>query len=164
MNEIKIQVPEGYEGIDEEASDFANGKIVFKKKKPSAWKESHKRITGYFIDTYSKIQECPEHYIAYSDCSRDNNVFVTEQQAKSALAMAQLGQIMQNDPRFGGPIPPEGWRSKSYRKYIITRKGDDFNCDNWASYYHFLAFRTPQQRDLFLKEYKHLIKDYFMMN
>lgn len=164
MKEIKIQVPEGYEGIDEEASNFAEGKIVFKKKEDAVWKNGHNRMDGYFVSGSAEVMPLPPTYRAFSDDPQDNNVFATEKQAKSALAMAQLSQIMQNDPRFGKPITNADWENRDMTKYIIERRDGRICVDCWCTKWYFLAFRTARQRDLFLKEYKSLIKEYFMMD
>lgn len=164
MREIKIQVPEGYEGIDEEASNFAEGKIVFKKKADVEWKNGHNHMDGYFISGSAEVMPLPPTYRAFSDDPQDNNVFATSQQAKSALAMAQLSQIMQNDPRFGKPFTNADWRNKDKVKFIIERHDDRIIVDCWWTKWYFLAFRTAQQRDLFLKENESLIKEYFMMD
>lgn len=159
MNEIKIQVPEGYEGIDMEASNLAEGKIVFKKKEDTPWKDSTHRISGYYtagLSIYSANGNNTDPVMA--------DLFATKKQAKSSQAMAQLSQIMQNDPRFGGPIPTNEWNTESDWKYTIRRIGDKLSVDCWTTHYHFLAFRTAKQRDLFLKENEKLIREYFMMD
>lgn len=165
MIEIKIQVPEGYEGIDEEKSNLEEGKIVFKKKADTAWKNGHNRMDGYFVSGSAEVMPLPSTYRAFSDDPQDNNVFATERQAKSALAMAQLSQIIKNDKRFGGPITDKEWPDFEIRKYVISRFNDDIHVDDWATcYFRFLAFHTHEQRDLFLKENKDLIRQYFMLD
>lgn len=164
MKEIKIQVPEEYEGIDEQASNFAEGKIVFKKKEDAAWKNGHNRMDGYFVSGSAEVMPLPPTYRAFSDDPQDNNVFATKQQAKSALAMAQLSQIMQNDPRFGSPITDEEWNNPQINKYVIFRRGDNVDTDWWNSFYHFLAFHTREQRNLFMEENMDLIRQYYMLN
>jgi hypothetical protein len=162
MKEIKIQVPEGYE-IDEQSSNFAEGKIIFKKKN-EPWKNGHHSMSGYFISGSAEVMPLPPTYRAFSDNPEDNNVFATEQQAKSAWAMAQLSQIMQNDSRLGGPITNADWRNRNMTKYIIERIGDRICTDLWWAKWYFLAFHTAEQRDLFLRENESLIKEYFMMD
>jgi len=92
------------------------------------------------------------------------DLFATRKQAKSSQAMAQLSQIMQNDPRFGKPFTNEEWNNPNTCKYVIFRQGDEIKTDYWNRYYHFLAFRTREQRALFLKENEKLIREYFMMD
>lgn len=152
-NEIKINVPEGYE-IDKENSTFECIKF-----KPIAkrWRDEVRHISGYYISSASKISSLsnmsvPENY----------NVFATEKQAKSALAMARISQIMANDERFGGVITDKEWNNCTTIKYIIMRMKDDINTGCTNSYW-FLAFHTSKQRDLFLEENKDLVKDYLMI-
>lgn len=160
MAEIKIQIPEGYEGIDEEKSNLSEGKIVFKKKEVTPWRKTHPRITGFYVNTYSEIREQDNPISSWGN----ENIFATKKQAESMLAMAQLSQIIQNDPRFGGPITDEEWNNQNLSKYCIERDGDEITIDTWWRRYQFLAFHTKEQRDLFLKENEDLIKRYLMFD
>lgn len=116
-------------------------------------------ITGYWIANDSLIKD------AYcSNTNKNINVFATEKQAKSALAMAQISQIMANDERFGGPVTDKEWGCNDVEKYVIQRqqnsimRGLTFTCNL------FLAFHTKEQRDLFLEENEDLVKDYYMID
>ena len=93
MKEIKIDIPEGYE-IDKENSTFEC--IKFKKKVNSinTWKDIE-YLSGYFINNQASIIETPE-ILREGD---DKNVFVSKKYAKSALALAQISQLM---PYYGG--------------------------------------------------------------
>lgn len=154
-NEIKINVPEGYE-IDKENSTFEC--IKFKPIKKNRWRDNTEvNLTGYYINGCSSIlshagRNVPKNY----------NDFATKKQAKSALAMARISQIMANDERFGGVITDEEWR-KPHIKYIIDRNGDYIVRLSYCNSYTFLAFHTPKQRDLFLEENEDLVKDYLML-
>lgn len=92
------------------------------------------------------------------------NVFATEKQAKSALAMARISQIMANDKRFGEVITDEEWNNPNIRKYCIDRFAGKRRIDVFDTTYHFLAFHTREQRDLFLEENEDLVKDYLMID
>ena len=164
MKEIKIQIPEGYEGIDEEASNLAEGKIVFKKKEVLPWKEYTHILTGYFVSTSSDIVRIDKINKCFSDNAADRNIFATKKQAQSMLAMAQLSQIIQNDKRFGGPITDEEWNTAAVKKYCIIRDRNGISKDLFWCHYYFLAFHTEEQRDLFLKENEDLIRQYFMLD
>ena len=59
-------------------------------------------IDGYYIKTDSKIVEYSER-ICYEF---DKNVFKTKRHALSALAMAQISQLM---PYYGGEITADEW-------------------------------------------------------
>lgn len=163
MNEIKITIPEGYVGIDEKKSNLAEGKIVFKKK-DIPWRDKHNAMYGYFISNDSIIRRVQEPCCCFSDDKCDHNVFATERQAKSMLAMAQLSQIIANDERFGGPITEEEWENETLPKHVIVRSSSELRRDFFYKHYHFLSFHTSAQRDLFLKENEDLIRQYFMLD
>ena len=115
-------------------------------------------VDGYLIDNDSHIDHYsgPNTYI-------NHNIFATEIQAKSALAMARISQIMANDLRFGGPITDEEWVTNNLKKFTIRRINGRaiFNTDSFV--YNFLAFHTSEQRQLFWEENEELIKDYLMI-
>ena len=150
--EIKINVPEGYE-IDKENSTFEC--IKFKK------------IIEPTIEGYLPMG-CGEIYLVQDKWkSLSKLAFATEKQAKSALAMAQISQIMANDERFGGVVTDEKWKEPTTKvSYICKVRNFAFrgtaNTDRIS--YYLLAFHTPEQRDLFLKENEDLVKDYLMID
>ena len=71
---------------------------------------------------------------------------------------------MANDERFGGPITLEEWKDDTINKYIIEFYDGEIDTDCYESSYHFLAFHTREQRDLFLEENRDLVEAYFMLN
>ena len=108
---------------------------------------------GHSISRYTKIPNVKMH----------RNIFATKMQARSALAMARISQIMANDIKnFGGPITDIEWGSDE-TKYVICRKGYNVFTTRVTYEYHFLAFHTVEQCDLFLKKYYNLVKDYLMI-
>lgn len=108
---------------------------------------------GHSISRFTKIPNVKIH----------RNIFATKMQARSALAMSRISQIMANDIKnFGGPITDMEWGSKEL-KYVIYRDGYNVSTTRATSMYHFLAFHTVEQRDLFLKKYYNLVKDYLMI-
>lgn len=108
---------------------------------------------GHSISRFTKIPNVKFH----------RNIFANRRQALSALAMSRISQIMANDIKnFGGPITDIEWGSKEL-KYVIYRDGCNVSTTRAASMYHFLAFHTEEQRDLFLKKYYNLVKDYLMI-
>ena len=157
LNEIRITVPEGME-IDKENSTFEC--IKFKKKEES-WRSAFKSgLKGYGIHTDGDVGEVLDkaHDLKHSW------VFATEKQAKSAQAMAQISQIMANDPRFGGIVTDEEWRDSEIEKYVIERIKGEIYTNYYTVTYRFLAFHTEEQQKLFLKENKDLVKDYMMVD
>ena len=160
MKELKIEVPKGYE-IDKENSTFEC--IKFKPirdiRTTEDLMETDGRITGYFINDEAEI--CESYNLCY--CEYNNNVFLSEKEAKSALAMAQISQLM---PYYGGAISDEEWGNKDMDWiYTIERVGNNINKRSTCfNIYQYLAFRTKEQRDSFLNNNYRLIKDYLMLD
>lgn len=156
VKEIKITPPEGLE-IDKENSTFEC--IKFKPIKRWA-DDTNVKLAGYIIDS----ADGSIHFTTglLWNVVNAHHVFATKKQAKSALAMARISQIMANDERFGGIVTDKEWGIHS-EKYCITRNNSTIICTIWHNVYHFLAFHTSEQRGLFLKENKDLVKDYLMI-
>ena len=156
--EINIVAPEGFE-IDKEHSTFEC--IKFKPIEKKKWRDNEDApIKGYYITLSGHISDQ-----FYGKNIEDNfGLFASKRQTKSAIAMARISQIMANDERFGGVITNEEWRDDNMRKYVIIREKDNISVHSHFTYYHFLAFRTAEQRDLFLDENEDLLKDYFMLD
>lgn len=148
--EIKITIPEGYE-IDMEKSTFE--RIVFKKKKViNSW-EDLKNIKGFLISYNSNIQECGE----ITPNGEDRNVFLNKKYAKSALALAQISQLL---PYYDSKV---NWKS-SKEKYCIDKEyNNKIIISKWMSTYHVLAFNSKEEAERFLKYNEQLVKDYFML-
>lgn len=159
MEDLKIVVPTGYE-IDKENSTFEL--IKFKKldeiKTMEDLHDSEIKFTGYYIDTSAFVERggCINHSF------ENNNVFLTEKEAKSVLAMSQISQLM---PYYGGAITQEEWYSHNkITKYTLERVDNKIlKCISNSSYYY-LAFHTEEQRDNFLENNEQLIKDYLMLD
>ena len=122
--------------------------------------EELKKAKGYYIDYISDIIANGE--TRYN--RKKYNLFATKKQAKSALAMARISQIMANDvEHFGGVVTDKEWGNSDW-KYVIYRSNNKI-CTTAISYdYYFLAFHTAAQRALFLEKYRDLIKDYLMID
>lgn len=134
------------------------------KEQPKKWRDDVTNIiSGYFIGNDSELVSIVEGE-EYSNDKYNYNVFATEKQAKSALAMARISQIIANDSRFGGAITDIEWQDASITKYIICRWSNKVQTDFNYTSYHFLAFHTKEQRSLFLKENEDLVKDYLMID
>lgn len=122
------------------------------------WRDNeHKTISGYYTHSDSRIIYSKDH----NNTKENYNIFATEKQAKSALAMARISQIMANDERFGGIVTDEEWTDKSW--YSIIRINNDLRTATRFCY-ELLAFHTKKQADLFLEENRDLVKDYYMMD
>ena len=89
-------------------------------------------------------------------------LFSSNKYVKSAIALAKISQIINFDSRFGGPIKDSEWDDESI-KYTIIRLDNKIVIDSTDSVFKVLAFHTEEARDMFLKEYFSLIKDYYML-
>lgn len=150
---FKVDIPDGFE-IDKENSTLEL--IVFKEITKTLTFKDIKYIDGYYINTHSDICE-----IDQANDSTNRNVFLTEKHAKSALAMAQISQLI---PHYGGEITDEEWNNQDIPKFILYRKNNSIKDDTMWNTYKFIAFHTKEQRDDFLKYNERLVRDYFMLD
>lgn len=152
METLQIKIPEGYE-VD--TFDLVTGLVTFKKKTVERWIDNPKsEVRGYYINEGAIAWRS-----TFLQCSSHKCIFSTKEQAQSALAKAQLSQIIKNDPRFGGPIAKEEWGKPSI-KYYIYRSSNEI-VKSCGVVWEFLSFHTEDQRNLFLKENEDLIRQYF---
>ena len=120
------------------------------KGRPKAWEEL-KTISGTWIGSGSTL------VVSNGTSENSNkNIYATEKQAKSALAAAQLSQLMK---AYNGDWVAD-WKLGT-RKYVISRVDNCVRADQWQNLYHFLAFPTAELRDEFLSNFEPLIKEYF---
>ena len=134
--------------------------IVEEAEEPEFWSDKEdKQAKGYIIGFESNIiYHTPTQYN-----HREHKYFASRKQAKSALAMAMISQIIANDvEHFGGVITDEEWEDND-TKYIIYRRNNDICAASSTFQYFFLAFHTKEQRDLFLEKYRDLVKDFLMI-
>ena len=149
MKELKIEIPEGYE-IDKEKSSFE--KIVFKKKiEVNCW-EDLKHIKGIYISDISCFMPGNTNVIY----PHNKNIFINEKYAKSALALAQISQLL---PYYDADID---WESKDV-KYCITRSKNNIMIGEWISRYCILTFNTKSEAERFLEHNEQLVKDFYML-
>ena len=134
--------------------------IVEEVEEPEFWSDNkNNTFSGFFIGAYGDIIEVSK----LPNTVSNYNIFATEKQAKSALAMAMISQIMANDiENFGGVVTDEEWKNLEW-KYVIDRYDDRINTVEVRSVHHLLAFHTEKQRDLFLEKYPQLVHDFLMI-
>ena len=150
--EIKIQVPEGYE-IDKEKSSFE--KIVFKKKENTinSW-EDLKKVEGCYIGPDSSISNVN---LLLQNCKEHKNVFLNEKYAKSALALAQISQLL---PYYDSNVD---WNNSATFKFCIYRQKKKIVINTLNTSFEILAFNSRKEAERFLKYNEPLVKDYFML-
>lgn len=149
MKELKIEIPEGYE-IDVEKSSFE--KIIFKKKVEINCWEDLKRVKGVFIADNSGIGPTVDYVVL----PHNKHVFLNEKYAKSALALAQISQLL---PYYDASVD---WTART-EKYCICRVRNNIEIVIWEQQYHPLAFNVRSEAERFLIYNKQLIKDFYML-
>lgn len=147
--DIKITIPKGYV-IDMEKSTFE--RIVFKKKKVINCWEDLEKISGYGITTENQIV----HWSGLNANEENQNVFLNEKYAKSALALAQISQLL---PYYDSNV---NWRNTK-DKHCIDKAHNEIIISKWSEIYHVLAFNSREEAERFLKYNEQLVKDYFML-
>ena len=153
---VSIEIPDGYE-IDNEKSTFTN--IVFKPigcKYPKSWEDAFigKFIRGYWVNSASDIRMAGRGALP-----NDKNVFKTGKQAKSALAYAQITQLMAL-PCYNGDWTPD-WEFTSPKKYCPRAiNGRISYCHEYTNFNH-IAFKDYDTYEAFLKNHEDLLRQYF---
>jgi len=156
---ITITVPDGYE-VDGENSTFTEIKLKqIENKYPKNWEDAFasKNIAGYWIDGDSEISS---HCRPFNP--NDKNVFKTGKQAESALAYAQITQLMAL-PCYNGDWVPN-WADGHQPKYVIVRSGDRITKSCYANAYEKLAFVDAKAWDMFYDNHMDLLRIYFEMD
>lgn len=135
--------------------------IVEEVEEPERWADDESAtVDGWFINPDSEIVD----YSNGANAPSNYNLFATEKQAKSALAMARISQLMAHDERYGGVVADEEWIKPGVDKYGVIRCKNAIKTEWFNMSYCFLAFHTPEQRELFLSENARLVKDYLMID
>jgi hypothetical protein len=121
-----------------------------KKQLPESWEELQE-IEGYYLDSDSNVKDANT---GFSTHKRNKNVFANKEQAEASIAMAQLSQLMK--------VYNDGWEAdwNNYNqlKYCIGFTRENLEIDNWIDYRHFLAFKDEETAELFIENFKELIK------
>lgn len=125
-----------------------------KKELPKSWVDL-KAIKGYFIGEGCSITKSSTLLVF----GYNKKVFATEAQANSALAYAQLTQLMK---AYNGDWVPN-WYNKDQKKHIIARFMDELTKGSVFLDYYFLAFPTEELRDEFMKNFEPLIKTFYQI-
>ena len=143
-----------YNGTDKELKELALQTYpeLAKKELPKSW-EDLKVIKGCYVSSFSKILDPIDNSVL----SLNYKVFKTENQAKSALAMAKLSQLMAvyNDGWVAN------WDDEDERKFCIVFVSGSIVIEWICLTKHFLAFKTEELAKEFLTNFKEDIETYF---
>lgn len=111
--------------------------------------EDLESVGGWFVSDSSKLMP-----IARLRADSDQNVFKTKEQAEAVIALAKISQLL--------PIYNEGWtpdlEDSSMKRVITFFHGDISTMNSSSSNSYFLAFKTEEIRDKFLKHNRELIE------
>jgi hypothetical protein len=110
------------------------------------------KISGYYISTYSELYNSTGMNV-----ERNHNTFATENQAKSALAMAKLSQVMAvyNDGWVAD------WKNAEKAKWCIYQNAYELEIRFLYRVKTFLAFKTEELAKEFLENFRDDIETYF---
>ena len=123
-------------------------------------KISGKPIYGYLIDSDdSMVCEFEENFRASFD---SKCCFKTEKQAKSALAYAQLTQLMTLEEYNGNWIAD--WTNRNESKYCIVPVEDELNLEVSLEFKQNICFRNKSIAELFLSNNYDLLRQYFELD
>ena len=114
-----------------------------------------KFVSGWYLGVNCVYKETNEE-------SPDRSTFKTEKQAKSALAYAQLTQLMAL-PEYNGDWVPD-WCNINERKYVLCRLRERVGVDSDVTLHYPISFKSQQIRDEFLENNYDLIKEYFELD
>ena len=123
--------------------------------------EWERKFIGKEIDgVYFESDGC----IYKTDCIcnySEKGTYKTEKQAKSALAYAQLTQLMAL-PEYNGDWVPD-WDDDEC-KYTIRRYGNVIGVHYSINIHHTISFKSEEIRDKFLENNLDLLKEYFELD
>lgn len=150
MKELKITI-----NNEQERDDLIKELkgLKFDKPLPKKW-EDLESIEGFYINEDSAIISMPK--IIYKD-SRQRNVYHTVKQALSSRVKSKLSQVM---AVYNGNWVSD-WSDADQEKHTIERVGSDINVFTRYRKHQFLAFKTSELRDEFLRNFKEDIMIYF---
>lgn len=95
-------------------------------------------------------------------CKENKDIYLTDKYAKSALALAQISQLM---PYYGCEITNEEWK-RNDRKFTIVSYDGELKPFTHVNNKVLVAFHTEAQRTRFMSfpENIQLVKDLYMMD
>ena len=119
-----------------------------------------KKIEGYFVEPLdNNVYGYEENFRASLYCK---HIFKTEKQAKSALAYAQLTQLMAL-PEYNGDWVAD-WTAGNIKKSVIRSLSGALEINSAYELYYPICFKYDGIRDEFLKNNRDLLKQYFEMD
>lgn len=149
MNNIKIQIPEGYQ-IDIANSNLEKGDIKFKKVEnilPTKW-DDLEEIKGYYVTSQCYISE-----VSGKGDSMGRNIWPTRELAEASIALCQLVRL--RDIYNGGWVPD--FTDKEV-KHVIAMHRNSMILTACVSVRYLFAFKSQVLAREFLNNFKDLIE------
>lgn len=144
--EILKVLPEMAEQIYEVYPELKPSKVV------DSW-EDLEEISGYYIDESSDITK----QLKLINNAYHKNIFKTQKQAESALAYAQLTQLMADCGDCD--VDWEDYQTK----YCIRRIDNLLEIVKLCRTFDFLAFTTPEIALEFMQKHEELIETFYQL-
>ena len=121
------------------------------------------KIKGYFIDHDESsivfFDSGESQFIDGDGISSDcKNIFKTEKQAKSALAYAQLTQLMAL-PEYNGDWVPD-WENDSEKKFCIIHLKEELKIELFYVYRQKICFKNMELAERFMENNSDLLKQF----
>lgn len=125
--------------------------LVENPKLPESWMDLNE-VSGYYVDSFSKI----DSYENRPTSEENKNVFVNQNLAKSAVAKAQLSQLLHSFH--------SGWSNQldNYAIFPQISEGIIKPYIGISVLPQFLSFRSREKAILFYQQHEDLILEYWL--
>src|SRR5574343_1212206 len=152
---MKAQLTINGQTIEVELSAEQLQQLGVEEKRVKKW-EDLETIGGLYIDKYENVYRVDN----YPTTREHKNIFATENQARSALAAAQLSQLLK---RVNGMWKPN-WNDVNETKYTIEYMYPGvINVNSRDVTLMFLTVPTFEVAKQFLEDHRALIEEYFLL-
>jgi len=146
MKEVKIQVPDGHELVQ----DGNTYTIKEKSKYPTSW-EGLESIIGYWVTDGCNIFA----YYGGSPVMSNKHVYATLEQAEASVAQAQITQLLK---AYNGDWKAD-WNYGN-EKHAIGLIYNQWGKTTAIYHSQFLTFKTQEARDHFFEHHMDLLNKY----
>ena len=125
--------------------------LVENPKLPESWMDLNE-VSGYYVDSFSKI----DSYENRPTSEENKNVFVNQNLAKSAVAKAQLSQLLHSFH--------SGWSNQldNFAIFPQIKEGMINPYIGISVLPQFLSFRSREKATLFYQQHQDLIQEYWL--
>ena len=138
--------------------DFDECELIKEPELPKSWEEL-KDIEGWFIGINGRVYEEDSKY-------KERNVFSTEKQAKSALAFAQLSQLVKAlngdwEYEWTGKNLYDNGKHNPNKLWTVIRATNNLEVNFKTTHFCHLVFKTKELAEFSLLNHKELWEQYY---